>query len=157
MPLSLLLSSLTLVLSTTSSEPKSGKKHGYQTSLARAFQSLMESIHLRFLPTLLIKPFGKLKVSQPIEFLSKTLLLLFLATDIHSLLILNFKVKNGSEEEREPKWLPFNYPKSNGWRRSKWLYQTVTSLWLKLLDKRLMPFLILSSLNNSLRREETSP
>jgi hypothetical protein len=72
-------------------------------------------------------------------------------------LILNFKVKNGSEEEREPKWLPSNSPKSNGWRRSKWLYQTVTSLWLKLLDKRLMPFLILSSLNNSLRREETSP
>jgi hypothetical protein len=58
---------------------------------------------LRFLPTKLIKPFGKLKVSQPIEFLLKTLLSLFLATDIHSLLILNFKVKNGSEEEKEPK------------------------------------------------------
>jgi hypothetical protein len=52
---------------------------------------------------LLIKPYGRLKVSQLIEFLLKMLLLLFLATDTHSLSILNCKVKNGSEVEKELK------------------------------------------------------
>jgi hypothetical protein len=63
----------------------------------------MESIHLKYLPMLLIKPYGRLKVSQLIEFLLKMLLLLFLATDTHSLSILNCKVKNGSEVEKELK------------------------------------------------------
>jgi hypothetical protein len=55
----------------------------------------MELIHFWFLPMLLIKLFGRPKDFQLIEFLLKTQLLLFLATDIHLSLIHNSKDKNG--------------------------------------------------------------
>jgi len=116
----------------------------------------MELIHLWFLPMLLIKLFGRPKDFQLIEFLLKTQLLLFLATDIHLSLIHNSKDKNGWEVEKDLKWLPFNSVPNNGSKRSRWLFQTVILSWSNLLDKILMPFLIHFSPNNLSRREEIS-
>tara|TARA_B110001469_G_C9564205_1_gene279850 strand:+ start:77 stop:250 length:174 start_codon:yes stop_codon:yes gene_type:complete len=49
------------------------------------------------------KLIGKPKDFQLIEFLSRTPPSLYLATDTHSSLIHNFKVKNGSKVKKEVK------------------------------------------------------
>jgi len=77
--------------------------NGFQTPLRRKFHKLKVLIHLWFSLPPLIKPSGKHKDFQLIEFLLKTPPLLFLATDIHSLLILNFKVRNGLRVKKEVK------------------------------------------------------
>jgi hypothetical protein len=64
------------------------------------FHKLKELTHCIFLQTLLIKLFGNNKDSQLIEYLLRMPQLLFLAIDTHSLLIHNFKDRNGSKVKK---------------------------------------------------------
>jgi hypothetical protein len=83
------------------SEKCFGQNNGLLTPLRRRSHKQKVLTLSWFLLTQLIKLFGRLKGFQLIEFLSKTLLLSFPATDIHFLLIHNFKVKNGLKVKKE--------------------------------------------------------
>ena len=74
----------------------------------------MESTHSKFLQLILIKPNGKLKVSQQIEFPSKMPQLLCHVRDTHSWLILSYKDKSGSEVKKEMNLKSFSWVKRDG-------------------------------------------
>lgn len=156
MHLSQQLSSHTLVHSHTASEISSGKKSGLMTSLRRRFHTPKVLTHLESSPPHQSKPSGKEKVFQLIEFPSKMLLSWPPVTDIHLSLIHNCKDRNGLRVELELTWSPSNFHKKDGWRELKWLSLMVMFSWLRLLERKLMLFLIHFSQDNSSRKESNS-
>jgi len=119
------LSYLTLDHSLLTSDMAFGTKNGFQTWVKERFHSQKVLIHWKFLPMIQIKLYGRHKDYQLIEFLLKMLLLLFLVTDTHFLLIHNFKDKNGLKVKKEEVWWLFNFLKRNGKLKLKWPYQMV--------------------------------